>query len=55
MTPVAYFGLWIERTALNVVIFFAIFVAIFAFSWLLQYAIWKNKIKALNRRAKERE
>jgi len=55
MTPVAYFGLWIERTALNVVIFFAIFVAIFIFSWLLQYAIWKNKIKTLNKTAKERE
>jgi len=53
MLPVAYFGHWIERSFLGAVIFLAVFVLIFIFMWLLQYAIWKNKIKHIDKKLKE--
>ncbi|MCL2198403.1 MAG: DUF3021 domain-containing protein [Defluviitaleaceae bacterium] len=54
MLPVAYFGHWMERSVLGFVIYFAVFVAIFVFMWLVQYAIWKNKIKHIDSKVKER-
>ena len=54
MLPVAYFGHWIERSIIGVVIFIAVFIAIFIFMWLVQYAIWKNKIKHIDKKVKER-
>ena len=55
MLPIAYFGHWMERSVLGFVIYFAVFVIIFIFMWLVQYAIWKNKIKRMDRTLKERK
>ena len=55
MLPVAYLGHWMERTVLGFVIYFAVFVAIFIFMWLIQYAIWKSKIKRIDNKVKERK
>jgi len=53
MLPVAYFGHWMERSVLGFVIYSAVFIAIFIFMWLVQYAIWKNKVKSIDRKIKE--
>ncbi|MCL2363493.1 MAG: DUF3021 domain-containing protein [Defluviitaleaceae bacterium] len=49
MLPVAYFGHWMDRSVFGFVIYFVVFVAIFIFMWLVQYAVWKNKIKKINK------
>lgn len=54
MLPVAYLGHWMERTWLGFVIYLAVFIAIFVFMWLVQYAIWKNKVKHIDRCLKAR-
>jgi len=53
MLPVAYFGHWMERSISGFVIYFAVFVAIFVFMWLVQYAIWRNKIKRMDKKVKQ--
>ena len=53
MLPIAYFAHWIERTLLGFVLYYAVFVVIFVVVWLTQYAIWRNKIKDINRKVKE--
>ena len=55
MLPVAYLGHWMERSVFGFVIYSAVFVAIFVFIWLVQYAIWKNKIKHIDNKVKERK
>ena len=50
MLPIAYFTNWMKHTALGVLSYMAIFVAIFVVVWLSQYLLWKRKIKQqLNR------
>jgi len=53
MMPVAWFGHWMERTFIGFVIYFIVFVAIFAAIWLIQYFIWRNKINQLNKKLKQ--
>ena len=48
MLPIAYFTNWMKHTALGVLSYVAIFVAIFVVVWLSQYLLWKRKIKQMN-------
>ena len=48
MLPIAYFTNWMKHTALDVLSYVAIFVAIFVVVWLSQYLLWKRKIKQMN-------
>ncbi len=53
MLPIAYFANWMQHTLIGILSYFAIFVAIFIFVWLIQYFGWKAKIKKVNRRLKD--
>ena len=48
MLPIACFTNWMKHTALGVLSYVAIFVAIFVVVWLSQYLLWKRKIKQMN-------
>ena len=48
MLPIAYVTNWMKHTALGVLSYVAIFVAIFIIFWLSQYLLWKRKIKKMN-------
>ncbi|MBR5390014.1 MAG: DUF3021 domain-containing protein [Clostridia bacterium] len=48
--PVAYFMYWMEHSASGVLLYFGIFLAIYAVVWLSQYALMKKKIAAINRK-----
>lgn len=48
MLPIAYITNWMKHTALGVLSYVAIFVAIFVVVWLSQYLLWKRKIKQMN-------
>ena len=48
MLPIAYFTNWMKHTALGVLSYVAIFIAIFVVVWLSQYLLWKRKIKQMN-------
>ena len=48
MLPIAYVTNWMKHTALGVLSYVAIFVAIFIIVWLSQYLLWKRKIKKMN-------
>lgn len=48
MLPIAYLTHWMEHTAAGILSYFLIFLLIFAGMWLLQYGIWRIKIKKLN-------
>ena len=48
MLPIAYVTNWMKHTALGVLSYVAIFVAIFVIVWLSQYLLWKWKIKKMN-------
>lgn len=55
MLTVAYFSHWMERSISGVFVYFGIFVVIFIFIWIVQYCIWKDKIKGINEKIKEIE
>lgn len=48
MLPIAYVTNWMKHTALGVLSYVAIFVAIFIIVWLSQYLLWKRKINKMN-------
>lgn len=48
MFPVAYFANWMEHSLGGVLSFVLIFVLIFFLAWIIQYALWKNRIKKIN-------
>ncbi|MCL2236109.1 MAG: DUF3021 domain-containing protein [Defluviitaleaceae bacterium] len=48
MMPVAWFGHWMERTLVGLIIFFAVFVVIFAKIWVIQYLVWRKRIHGIN-------
>lgn len=55
MLPIAYFTHWMEHSLSGFLIYIGIFVAVFVFMWVVQYCIWKNKIKSINNKIKERK
>lgn len=50
MFPVSYFANWMPHSAKGVLSYVGIFIAISIFAWLIQYFIWKSKIKKMNDR-----
>lgn len=48
MLPVAYFAHWMEHSLVGFASYFAIFIGMYAIIWVIQYFIWKNKIKQMN-------
>lgn len=55
MLPIAYFTHWMEHSISGVFVYIGIFVAIFVFMWAVQYFIWKDKIKSINKKMDERK
>ena len=53
MLPIAYFAHWVERTLLGFMLYYAVFLVVFFIIWLIQYVIWKNKIRDINRKVRE--
>lgn len=50
MLPVAYATYWMPHSLAGFLVYFGIFTFIFLVIWLLQYFIWKGKIKRINRK-----
>lgn len=48
MLPIAYIANWMEHSVAGILSYAGIFVAIFIVVWLIQYFIWKSKIKKMN-------
>lgn len=53
MFPIAYFTHWMEHSVSGFLLYFGIFAAVFLVAWVIQYRIWKDKIKGINKKIKE--
>ena len=53
--PFAYFLYWMEHSLSGVLIYFGIFIAIYAVIWLSMYSSMKKKIDAINRKMNEKD
>lgn len=48
MLPIAYFTYWMEHSIVGVFRYFGIFVLIFAFIWMIQFAIGMYNVRKMN-------
>lgn len=48
MLPIAYVSNWMEHSLLGFLSYFGIFLGIFAVVWVIQYLIWRGKIRRMN-------
>lgn len=48
MFPISYFANWMPHSTGGFLSYIGIFIAIFIFAWLIQYFVWKSKIKKMN-------
>jgi len=48
MFPIAYIANWMEHNVVGILSYVGIFLAMFVIVWLIQYFVWKSKIKKLN-------
>ncbi len=48
MLPIAYFSYWMEHSIAGFFSYFGIFLSIFAFFWLIQFAIGKHNVRKMN-------
>lgn len=48
MLPIAYFTYWMEHNIVGFVIYFGIFVLIFAIIWITQFVIGKHNVRKMN-------
>lgn len=48
MLPIAYAANWMEHSIIGILSYIGIFIAIFVFVWLIQYFVWKSKVKEMN-------
>ena len=48
MFPIAYFAGWMGNSVAGILAYIGIFVAIFVITWIVQYLVWKSKIKKMN-------
>lgn len=48
MFPIAYVTNWMKHNPTGILSYLGIFIGIFIITWLIQYFIWKNKIKNMN-------
>lgn len=53
MLPIAYFTNWMEHSVTGILSYIGIFIAIFIFSWLIQYFVLKSKINKMNKGIKD--
>ena len=51
--PVAYFLRWMEHSAVGILSYYGIFLAIYFLIWLLQYLAMKRRVEQLNRGVRE--
>lgn len=51
--PIAYIAQWMPHSILGVVVYYAIFVFIYASIWLSQYIVMKKQLRAINEKLKE--
>lgn len=52
MFPIAYVTHWMEHTVSGFLLYFGIFAGVFVIAWIIQYCIWKGKIKDINKKIK---
>lgn len=48
MLPIAYFTYWMEHSLVGFLIYFGIFVLIFAVTWVIQFVIGKRCVRKMN-------
>lgn len=48
MLPISYFANWMPHSTGGILSYVGIFVAIFLFTWLVQYSVLKRKVKKMN-------
>ncbi len=53
--PIAYIANWTKHTLVGVLSYAGIFSAIFVAVWIIQYLLWKRKIKKINARINDKE
>jgi magnesium-transporting ATPase (P-type) len=53
--PVAYFMRWMPRSPLGFAAFFGLFTLAFFITWLIQYCIWRAKIRKINEKLDKRK
>lgn len=46
--PIAYFANWMEHSVIGVIIYIAVFAASFALIWVIQFLMWKRRVKRMN-------
>lgn len=50
LLPIAYISNWMDHSVTGVISYAGIFFASFVVVWLIQYFVWKSKIKKMNER-----
>lgn len=48
MLPIAYVTNWMKHSIGGILCYVGIFIIIFVFVWLIQYFVWKSKIKKMD-------
>ncbi len=48
MLPIAYFLYWMEHSIVGFLLYFGIFILIFAVIWIIQFAIGKHDVRKMN-------
>ncbi len=48
MLPIAYFAYWMQHSVMGFLIYFGIFILIFAIIWVTQFAIGKHNVRKMN-------
>ena len=52
--PIAYFANWMEHSVIGVIIYIAVFAVTFALIWVIQFLMWKSRVKSMNAMLKKR-
>ena len=52
LLPISYVTHWMEHSVAGFLTYFAIFISIFLITWMIQYFIWKKKVKKINESVK---
>ena len=55
LLPIAYISNWMDHSVTGVISYAGIFVASFVVVWLIQYFVWKSKIKKMNERINKKK
>ena len=48
MLPVAYFAYWMEHSKIGFLMYFGIFILIFAIIWIVHFIAGKHNVKKMN-------